>query len=209
MGKIMKSVSNFLRKNTTNAIVMITILTILITTNTIELGGVVNIDTNLTISNILSILTTYMILILVIERLAEVLVTGPREFRKMLMLKRLDVAQKELMNGNSNNYKKVKKLNDKIHIYRDKTRKATLMVNFIFGFLLAFSGFRLLNILVLDIESLNNIQISLFTSIDILLTAGLIAGGSKGMNLVSKSLRDWFNWNVNKEDKLGFKRSNL
>lgn len=80
-------------------------------------------------------------------------------------------------------------LNNKRTIYRTESRGYALWAGLIFGIIIAFIGFRVLEGFV-DPDSLSSIKNSyhekIFKIVDIVLTGGVIAGGSEGINKLTK-----------------------
>lgn len=176
-------------KNDTKALI-ITIaafLIVLLVTVAAGLKGSIKLDENITIEHILGVLTSFMILTLVVERFADVVITGPREFKKKALKE--SVAAKIKEGGEP------LELNKQLDDFRSDTRMNTMKLNLFLGLLIGLAGYRILSALTGGAEGLPDRQQWLFHSVDILLTAGLIAGGSKGINIISKSLRDWFKSN--------------
>ena len=72
---------------------------------------------------------------------------------------------------------------------RNEKRKAALQMSLIAGLALAASGFRIMDTLLLaDPAAFHTYQFMLFQASDILLTAGIVAGGSTGFNILTKAL---------------------
>ncbi len=74
-----------------------------------------------------------------------------------------------------------------------KRRKHTTVVAFIIGLILSFSGIRLLSGVVFNEpqeEILSGIQLTIIQSIDIIVTAGIIAGGSGRMHRLLKRVKE-------------------
>jgi len=68
--------------------------------------------------------------------------------------------------------------------YRAKTGTYAMYGGFIMGLIAAVAGIHILQVLY-DMEALSGWQRTLFRATDIVLTAGLLAGGSKGVNAVT------------------------
>lgn len=72
----------------------------------------------------------------------------------------------------------------KLDEYRARTETLAMYIGFVVGVFVGFAGLLTLTI-VFEPVGLIGVQVPLFWSMDILLTAGLIAGGSKGINGVT------------------------
>ena len=68
--------------------------------------------------------------------------------------------------------------------YRARTQTLAMYSGFAIGIIVGIAGVRILKLLF-DTTSLTGDQETLFHAMDILLTAGLVAGGSKGINAVT------------------------
>ena len=154
------------------------------------LGGSVKLNPQLSLPDVMAVLTSFMVLTLVVERFADVVITVPIEFNKLTLLKSIE-AKKET---NEEHLELVSQLNK----YRAETRTSTTRLNLFLGLIIGLAGYRILSALSGSSDSFNPIedlgerQLLIYHTVDIVLTAGLIAGGSKGINVISKSMRDWF-----------------
>jgi len=84
--------------------------------------------------------------------------------------------------------------------YRAYTRVLALRVGLLFGLVVSVAGVRSLGVL-LDAEalaSLNQVQLALFTVVDVLLTGGVIAGGSDGIHKMTEAYRSYMETHVKK-----------
>ncbi len=157
---------------------------VMIITHTASFGANVELDKDITLPDILGILTSFMILTLVVERFADVVITGPREFEKIALLESISAKEQKSED--------VTDLKQQLNNFRSETRKTTMQLNLFLGLIIGFAGYRILSALTGSIDNLEVNQKLMFHTVDILLTAGLVAGGSKGINVISKSMRDWF-----------------
>lgn len=71
--------------------------------------------------------------------------------------------------------------------YRSRTQTLAMYSGFTIGIIIGFSGVRMIE-MIFDATSLSGTQETLFRAMDIALTAGLIAGGSKGINAITRVL---------------------
>ena len=67
-------------------------------------------------------------------------------------------------------------------LYKSETQKLSLRVSFFIGILVSAVGIRTLGSLVVDISAYPSAQKAFFNLVDILITAGLLAGGSEGIH---------------------------
>ncbi len=84
--------------------------------------------------------------------------------------------------------------------YRSNTRIIALWVGLFFGILISAVGIRTLGTLT-NPASLPSTQNSLFNFIDVLLTGGLIAGGSEGIHKLTELYRNFMETTVKKAKK--------
>jgi hypothetical protein len=78
----------------------------------------------------------------------------------------------------------------KLDVYRSRTQTLAMYAGFAIGILAGFAGVHTLQV-VFDAGSISGSQKTVFQAMDILLTAGLIAGGSKGINAITSLLGDY------------------
>ncbi len=98
----------------------------------------------------------------------------------------------------------MEKLNIKRTEYRIESRGYALWVGLIFGIIIAFIGFRVLEGFI-DHDSLilikNNYHGKIFKIVDIILTGGVIAGGSEGINKLTKVYTSFMQTTAKKMDE--------
>ena len=72
-----------------------------------------------------------------------------------------------------------------------------MLIGFVLGLLLSLSGLRLMSGILFNgaEETLSEIQITIIQSLDIVLTAGIIAGGSDRVHGLIKRIKDTFQTN--------------
>lgn len=68
--------------------------------------------------------------------------------------------------------------------YRSRTETLAMYSGFAIGILVGLAGVHILQV-IFKIDELSGTQKSIFQAVDVLLTAGLIAGGSKGINAIT------------------------
>ena len=81
------------------------------------------------------------------------------------------------------------KKQSKIDVYRARTRCLAMYLGFAAGLVVAFAGISTLGALFITSE-LGPYQAALFRAADIIFTAGLLAGGSKGLNETITAIRE-------------------
>ena len=75
----------------------------------------------------------------------------------------------------------------KLDVYRSRTETLAMYSGFAIGIIIGFAGVHTLQV-IFDAAPLSGFQKTLFHGVDIVLTAGLIAGGSKGINAITSLL---------------------
>jgi hypothetical protein len=71
-----------------------------------------------------------------------------------------------------------------LDFYRSQTETLAMYCGFAIGIFIGLAGVHTLQV-IFNINSLSGTQKSVFQAVDVLLTAGLIAGGSKGINAIT------------------------
>ncbi|MEQ8908132.1 MAG: hypothetical protein RIC95_02990 [Vicingaceae bacterium] len=79
-----------------------------------------------------------------------------------------------------------------LELYRVGTRALSIRVSFFIGILLSALGFRIFEFLF-ETNFSGPFQANLFSIADIVLTAGIVSGGSSGLNIFTKSLTQLLN----------------
>ena len=75
--------------------------------------------------------------------------------------------------------------------YKQQTGVLAIRLSYTVGIVISLAGFRVLENLY-EADGLAGFQGGMFHFIDIILTAGLIAGGSKGLHLLTQTFGDFF-----------------
>lgn len=133
-----------------------------------------------------TILTGYAILVTLIERATEVVVGIFRTLNKEYE-EELDTIEKKLGSRDSPEYRE--KFKEYIG-YRAGTQKLSLLVGFTISVLLCAAGVGILDS-ILNLGDAGTNQQRFIRGIDIVLTSGLLAGGSQAFhNIVANSIRD-------------------
>lgn len=152
----------------------------------------------LTPTNIIAVLGYITVVMLIVEQFIEIFVNDPDEKNKMQRKQRIADICKELEDETLEEATKGKLLSEKTELEGQiiakglKRKQRILIINFGIGLLLAFSGFRILSGFLFE-TSLNSgvseTQLTLIQSIDIILTAGIIAGGSDRVHRLIKRIK--------------------
>jgi len=119
-----------------------------------------------------TIFVDLFLIALVVERFIEVFNSIWRRAGKVRCLRKVHNARTERERIDAQQH---------LDAYRSRTETLAMYGSFLMGLAVALSGVHILQVLF-DIASLPPLQQTLFNATDIVLTAGLIAGGSKGIN---------------------------
>ena len=129
----------------------------------------------LTMDNYSKLFVNLFIITVIVERFIEVFISIWRRKGKLKRTRAVQYAE----DGEPK-----QAAQKKLDSYRARTQTLAMYGAFAIGILVGLSGVHTLK-LIFDITSLSGSQAALFHGMDILLTAGLIAGGSKGINAVT------------------------
>lgn len=180
-------------------VVLLTVLASLIAVNTISFEDDLQ-------SKTADLLTNLGVLLIVVERALEIYTNIWRRSDRAKYAQDLSSAEEYLkdcksadqttstdatkqavidaMNSRDN---KKKELED----YRAETGKLTIRASLIIGIVISAIGFRVLEFLFIA-DALTGIQLQLFNYVDILLSAGVLAGGSAGIHTLTSTLGQFF-----------------
>lgn len=141
-----------------------------------DLHNALKLKNNLKLDTYSTLFTNVFIITVIVERFIEVFNAIWRRKGRLELIRELESAADGQPKTDAQN---------ELDYYRAQTQTMAMYSGFVIGIIVGFAGVRALN-LVFDASSLSGTQEFLFHSIDILLTAGLIAGGSKGINAVTR-----------------------
>ncbi|MBP2833378.1 hypothetical protein J8281_14375 [Aquimarina sp. U1-2] len=169
---------------------------------------------NIELSNIISILGYLSVVMLVVEQVIEIFVFDPNEKTKVKNRKRLEEINKflESLNDPENSMivdiqslpeetraekvirlmKEKREIEDFLLTRGQIRQQRTITIAFVIGLVLSLSGLRLMSGIILpeSAAELSEIQIKVIVSIDIILTAGIIAGGSDRMHRLIRRAKE-------------------
>jgi len=164
--------------------------------------------------NVLAILGYMSVIILVVEQCIEVFLEDPSGAEKRKWKYRIEdineqikgkmlainpeITTEEIENVITDDKKIIALQKERLKLKKivlgleQKRYKRTTFVGFILGLILSFFGIRLLSGIIFNEpqESLSSIQETIIISIDIILTATIIAGGSSRMHRLIKKIRE-------------------
>lgn len=163
-----------------SAVIVVVILSLDIVNNDVI------IDYELTSADYTSILTTLFFVALIAERFVDILIGASRRSGKTEIQIRLNSASGE----------DKKAIQLELDKYRAETEKQAMKISYVIGIFIALAGFRIFSALI-DNPIADDV---FFNTMDIILTGGIIAGGSKGINTITATMKSFFD-NVNVKPK--------
>ena len=122
-----------------------------------------------------SLFAGLFIITVIVERFIEVFNSIWRRQRRLEHIRDVEYA------GNDKDRVKAQR---KLDTYRARTETLAMYSGFVIGIIIGICGLRTLHS-IFDFEALQGFQKTAFLATDIVLTAGLVAGGSKGINAVT------------------------
>ncbi len=138
------------------------------------LTGTVKLNTELSMDDYGSLFANLFLIALLVERFIEVFVGILRRQGKVERRRLIETAAPDEKSA----------AQTVMAIYRSRTNTIAMNVAFGFGLIVSLAGVHTLSV-VFDSSQLQGAQEFLFRLSDILLTAGLIAGGSNGINKIT------------------------
>jgi hypothetical protein len=173
------------------AIVLIVLVALLV--SGFNLTGTAVLDPNLEQADYNSLFVNLGIIAVILERFIEVFNSIWRRSRKVDLQLAVDAAT-----TSETRLPAQKALDD----YRSQTETYAMYGGFALGLIAAVAGIHILQVLY-DIEALSGWQRTLFRATDIVLTAGLLAGGSKGVNAVTAVFGNLLDSSANRAREAG------
>ncbi len=161
---------------------------------------------HLTPGNVIAMLGYISIVMLIVEQFIEIFIDDPNEKVKIKCKDRLAEIEDYIEDvsitadpesiENDDTMNKMMKEKDELEEFLVtrglKRQRRTTMIAFVIGLILSFSGLRLMSGIIFSesTEELSIIQATIIQSIDIILTAGIIAGGSGRMHRLIKTIKE-------------------
>jgi hypothetical protein len=153
----------------------------------------VKLNDELQLNDYSTLFANVLVITIIVERFLEVFNAIWRRKGKLQLTRKVQDAK---------NDESKKQAQEQLDSYRARTQTLAMYSGFVIGILAGIAGVRTLEI-IFDFSSLTGTQETLFHSIDILLTAGLIAGGSKGINAVTRVIGNFLESTKDKATQLG------
>lgn len=152
---------------------------------------------------VIDFLTNLGVLTLVMERALEIYVSIWRGKNKIILEENVERAATSLKFAKENNTdatltarfeemnNNLSSANQALEEYKDETRTITLRVTLMIGLVVSIAGFRVLDTIFIS-DALKGMQLKIYDWTDILLTAGVLSGGSAGIHALSNTLGTFF-----------------
>ena len=161
--------------------ILLVIVLIIIVAILIHLFGwdqVIGIREDVTVDNYSKLFVNLFVITVIVERFIGVFNSIWRRSGRLERIRAVENAgtQKERIAAQN-----------RLDVYRSRTETLAMYSGFAIGIIVGLAGVHTLQV-VFDAGSLSGSQKTLFLGTDILLTAGLIAGGSKGINAITSLL---------------------
>lgn len=126
---------------------------------------------------------------LAIQSSVEIFITNFREVEKLEIRQRIEIL-KTKANRTIDEQEQLINQQKKLTAYRNTTKKITNFASLCLGFGIGLTGFRILQPFVVELN-LFGWQEKLFHTIDILLAAGLLSGGSSGIHRITSLYKEF------------------
>jgi hypothetical protein len=166
---------------------------------------------HLTPGNVVAVLGYLSVIMFVVEQFIEIFVDDPDRKEKKQCKDRIIAINKYLKDQNISIdpaiikkqevddhkdliLKEKSELEEVLLTYELKRQRRTMLIGFMLGLLLSVSGVRIMSGIILNgsEQTLSEIQVTIIQSIDIILTAGIITGGSDRIHGLIKRIKDTF-----------------
>ena len=147
-------------------------------------------------TDILAIVTSMFVVAVFMERSIEAILTPIRAHDRQQIKKELDDILK-LPETTSDRQEQIRSKEHELQMYRLTTAKMAYWMSFVFGLAISLVGVRTLEGLVTQetLESLTVPQRGCFTFGDVVLTGGVISGGSAAIDKIGRKIREFYKLN--------------
>ena len=147
-------------------------------------------------SDIAAIVASMFVISVFMERSIEAILVPVRAPDRQIL--KQEIARLKGLDPSSSNNSDIEALKEKeneFELYRLGTAKRAYWISFVFGLLISLVGVRVLSGFVdLDtVDHLTQVQANLFMFIDVVLTGGVIAGGSAAIDKIGRKISGFYN----------------
>ena len=145
----------------------------------------------ITESNIAAIISTMFVVSVFMERSVEAILVPIRKPHKQTIEHEIIEIEEEIANGTAQKSDLLSKKKE-LDRYRLGTAKRAYWISFTFGILISFVGVRVLSGLIelSELNQLDGFQKQIFEFVDVLITGGVIAGGSAAIDKLGRKISD-------------------
>ena len=145
-------------------------------------------------SDVLAIITSMFVVAVFMERSIEAILTPIRAPDRQKIEQELEDIRRAAETDDSKKAQRVEKERE-LETYRLNTAQRAYWLSFGFGLIISVVGVRTLAGLVNpdDLKALGDIHRTLFSFVDIVLTGGVIAGGSAAIDKIGRAISEFFN----------------
>lgn len=163
------------------AVLFAALLIVIILIRNFGFGGIASFDFDMSSDQYVGMFTHLIIVTLIVERFIE----GYNAIWRRPG--RIEI--ETVLNSEVSEDKKAE-LQSKLDKYRARTGILAMYSGFAIGMVVALAGVRTLGVLF-DASELAPAQLNVFSATDVIITAGLIAGGSKGLNAMTSLIEKY------------------
>lgn len=144
-------------------------------------------------SEVLSIITSMFVVAVFMERSIEAILTPIRAPDRQKIEKELEDLKAAAESDADKKQEQTAKEHE-LRMYRLRTAQSAYWLSFIFGLIISVAGIRTLAGLVNAdaLKALGVVHHNLFSFVDIILTSGVIAGGSAAIDKIGRAISDFF-----------------
>ncbi len=144
-------------------------------------------------TDVLAILTSMFVVAVFMERSIEAILTPVRVPDRQKIERDLEDCQRAAKTDETKANDVIAKQRE-LETYRLKTAQRAYWLSFSFGLIISLVGIRTLAGLVEpeEVEKLGDLQRTMFEFVDIILTGGVIAGGSAAINKIASAISNFF-----------------
>ena len=143
-------------------------------------------------SDIAALVTSMFVVAVFMERAIEAILVPLR----MPAKQEIEHEIRRLKEHESESDNKIKELENELAKYKLGTATRANWISFVFGLLISLVGIRVLGGLV-DLDTLENapaLQKNLFSFVDVILTGGVVAGGSAAIDQIGRKISNTFHF---------------
>jgi hypothetical protein len=145
-------------------------------------------------SNVLAIVTSMFVVAVFMERAIDAILTPIRAPDRQRIERELEDIRKDAEIDDSKK-KEQKEKERELEVYKLNTAQRAYWLSFFLGLVISFAGVRALAGLVepMALEGLGDTHRTFFSFVDIVLTGGVIAGGSAAIDKIGRGISSYFN----------------